>query len=72
MYLYLAQQDDFEQLPQPLLERFGPPRFVMELQLTSGSRLAREDCAQVMRNLRTQGFHLQMPPKIGARLYQGD
>ncbi|MCB1759246.1 MAG: YcgL domain-containing protein [Gammaproteobacteria bacterium] len=72
MYLYLAQQDRFEQLPQALLERFGRPRFVMQLTLVPTFRLAREDTDRVMRNLRGQGYHLQLPPKIGARLYQGD
>jgi uncharacterized protein YcgL (UPF0745 family) len=34
--------------------------------------LAREDVAQVLRNLRERGFHLQLPPKLTPDLYEGD
>jgi uncharacterized protein YcgL (UPF0745 family) len=45
-----------------LLKLFGEPVRVMELELSPARPLAREDVTQVMRNLREQGFHLQMPP----------
>lgn len=64
MYLYLAAKEGFEALPQALLDRFGPPVFLMELALHPERRLAREDVVKVMTNLDTQGFHLQMPPEI--------
>ena len=72
MYLYLPVEEAFDQVPKALLERFGTPRFVMELQLFPELNLAREDTLLVMENLRTQGFHLQMPPQIETRLYRGD
>ncbi|EGV50309.1 YcgL domain-containing protein [Candidatus Endoriftia persephone] len=72
MYLYLREQDAFEQLPEPLLKRFGRPTLVMELELNAGRQLAREDVGKVMQNLHSQGFHLQMPPRIEVDLYQGD
>jgi uncharacterized protein YcgL (UPF0745 family) len=62
MYLYLAAEADFEAVPGALLKLFGEPVRVMELELSPARPLAREDVTQVMRNLREQGFHLQMPP----------
>jgi len=72
MYLYLAQEDHFENIPKPLLDRFGQAVRVMELELHPGRDLAREDITKVMANLREQGFHLQMPPDIQVKLYRGD
>ncbi len=72
MYLYLRSEDDFSAVPQALLSRFGTPVKVMELSLTSQRTLAREDVNRVMENLRNQGFHLQMPPKLQVDLYEGD
>ena len=43
---------------------FGTPTLVMELRLHPQRALAREEIGQVMNNLRSQGFHLQMPPTI--------
>ncbi|MCU7803502.1 MAG: YcgL domain-containing protein [Candidatus Thiodiazotropha sp. (ex Lucinoma borealis)] len=72
MYLYIAQEDDFTCVPDALLERFGVPVRVMEIALSDQRKLAREDVAVVMENLRSQGFHLQIPPKIDVNLYAGD
>ena len=64
MYLYLAKEDAFDELPPALMERFGKPTLVMELELHSTRRLARENVSKVIANLKQQGFHLQMPPSI--------
>lgn len=64
MYLYLAKENDFATLPQSLMQLFGEPTLVMELDLHADRPLAREDINQVMENLRSQGFHLQMPPTL--------
>ncbi len=72
MYLYLAQEDDFENIPKPLLERFGQATLVMKIELHSGRTLAREEITKVMANLRKQGFHLQLPPDIQPHLCQGE
>jgi uncharacterized protein YcgL (UPF0745 family) len=72
MYLYLRREDDFSSVPQALLSRFGTPAKVMELTLTPQRTLAREDVNRVMENLRSQGFHLQMPPRLRVDLYEGD
>ncbi|MBK1672142.1 hypothetical protein CKO35_02265 [Ectothiorhodospira shaposhnikovii] len=60
-YLYLPKKDDFSSLPKTLLDVFGGPVFALEFELTPERRLAREDAAQVMANLKSRGFHLQMP-----------
>ena len=44
----------------------------MELELHPGKRLAREDAEQVLKNLQTSGFHLQMPPRLVPHLYHGN
>jgi len=72
MYLYLRVEDDFETVPRPLLERFGAPRLVLQLDLHAARPLAREDVIRVMSNLRRQGFHLQMPPQLQPELFEGD
>lgn len=64
LYLYLARKDDFSQVPQSLYDAMGrEPQFVMELELSSQRKLAREDVGVVMSNLQDQGFHVQMPPR---------
>ena len=72
MYLYLADEDAFDQLPAELMKRFGEPSLVMELTLHAGRPLAREDVTRVMDSLQKQGYHLQMPPKLEVKLYWGD
>lgn len=72
MYLYLAEEDAFDKVPDELLQRFGEPILVIGLELSSERRLAREDVDQVMHNLRTQGYHLQMPPQLRPDLYDGN
>jgi hypothetical protein len=72
MYLYLARQDAFEDVPQALLQRFGTPLPVMELALHPDRPLAREDVNKVIGNLRSLGYHLQMPPNLVPELYDGE
>jgi len=72
MYLYLAAEEGFDPVPEPLLERFGEPVFVMELALHEGRKLARENVVNVMRHISQQGYHLQMPPVLKPDLYHGN
>jgi len=62
LYLFVPKEGNFEKVPAPLLQGFGTPEFVMRLELTPERKLARSDAAEVIQNLQTQGFHLQMPP----------
>lgn len=71
MYLYLAREDAFEEIPEPLMQRFGTPMPVMELQLHPNRNLAREDVNKVIANLKRVGYHLQMPPNLVPELNDG-
>lgn len=72
MYVYLAKEDGLDDLPEALAARFGAAEFVMELELHADRKLARADVLKVMANLRTHGFHLQMPPDLDPDMYYGN
>ncbi|NLY58730.1 MAG: YcgL domain-containing protein [Gammaproteobacteria bacterium] len=63
MYLYVPRDKGVSELPEALLKLFGKPEHAMDLVLSEQRKLAREDILQVMHNLQTQGYHLQMPPQ---------
>ena len=62
-YIYLNQKDDFEKIPEKLLQLFGKPEFALEFELTENRNLALADAKQVIQSLSEQGYYLQMPPK---------
>lgn len=62
-YVYLAGRDDFGRIAAPLRSELGELRFVLEVALDPGRRLAREDADVVRANLVARGFHLQMQPR---------
>ena len=59
-YLYLSEKDDFSSVPDELLKVFGPPEFSFSFDLTAARELAREDAVEVLDNLASQGYHLQL------------
>lgn len=61
LYIYLAEKDDFNCLPQELIKNLGTLTFSMELTLHENRKLAKEDVKQVINNLQEKGFHLQLP-----------
>lgn len=61
-YVYLAERDAFECVPEPLRAQLGELEFVLELSLDGERRLAREDPERVRANLSSVGFHVQFPP----------
>ena len=63
-YVYLAARDDFERLPEPVRKQLGELRFVLDVALVEGRKLAVASPAVVRNNLAAQGFHLQFPPTI--------
>lgn len=63
-YVYLAERDAFDVLPDPVRAQLGELSFVLDVALTPERKLAREDAALVREKLRTQKFHLQMPPRL--------
>ena len=60
-YLYLTVKEDISRVPDALLKLLGELVHVMDLDLFPGRRLAQEDVADVLQNLRERGWHLQMP-----------
>lgn len=72
MYLYLMQQDDFDNVPAALMQRFGTPVFIMQLELSKSKKLARADARKVLKSLNESGFYLQMPPDLKPDIYHGN
>jgi uncharacterized protein len=62
-YLWLLQRDNFQVIPASLAMMLGDLRFVLEVELHADRRLPHEDVNVVTEHLRTQGWHLQLPPQ---------
>lgn len=60
MYIYLAEEDNFENIPREIYNTLGIVEFSMELDVTPETKLAREDIRTVLSNLKEHGFHLQL------------
>lgn len=65
LYLYLAEAERFDQVPEAVLQAMGRLELAMELELRPGRRLARADVARVLHELESRGFYLQLPPGSG-------
>ncbi len=63
VYLFVPEADQFDDVPQPLMQGFGEPQWVMELELEPGKQLAYTTADEVIAKLDEQGYHLQMPPR---------
>ena len=63
-YLYLAAKDDFSELPEGLLSVFGEPEFSFSFVLKADRKLIKEESAEVLKNLKSQGYHLQLQDNI--------
>ena len=62
-YVYLREREGFGLIPEPLRASLGMLDFVLEVALTPGRRLAREDAVTVRTHLADRGYHLQVPPR---------
>jgi len=60
MYIYLAEEDNFENMPKKIYDSLGIIEFSMEIELTPNKKLAREDTQTVLSNLKEHGFHIQL------------
>jgi len=72
MYLYLAVEDNFEDVPELLMAGFGKPSLIMELELSPQRPLARVNVDKVMKQLDEEGYFLQMPPNLRPDIYHGN
>lgn len=61
-YIFLPEQDAFDDIPAEVMKGFGTPEFVMELPLEPERKLARTTTEEVLANFERHGFHLQLPP----------
>ena len=62
-YLYLAEGKELEDLPEFLMEKFGPAELCLELDLSERSQLAQANIDTVRASLLQQGYYLQLPPE---------
>jgi len=60
MYIYLAEEDVFDNVPREIFNSLGIVEFSMELDIQADTKLAREDAGTVVSNLKEFGFHLQL------------
>ena len=60
MYIYLAEEDNFENMPKEIFNTLGIVEFSMELEIIADTKLAREDTSTVLNNLNKHGFHIQL------------
>ena len=60
-YLYLADGEKMESVPETLRKLIEPLEQVMELELSPERKLAQENVVEVMKQLDDQGWFLQMP-----------
>ncbi len=60
MYIYLAEEDVFDNVPREIFNSLGIVEFSMELDIQADTKLAREDAETVVGNLKEFGFHLQL------------
>ena len=60
-YLYLPEEDDMARVPEALMKMISPVERVLEFELTSDRSLALENAADVLKQIKEQGWFLQMP-----------
>lgn len=61
MYLYVDKKDDLKRVPQALLDIFGTAIPVTTMLIAADKKLARADAKQVLADISSRGFYLQMP-----------
>lgn len=61
-YLFVEKRNEFERVPEPLMEMFGTPTLVMMLPLSKRDHLGFADINKVKTELVKNGYYLQLPP----------
>ena len=62
LYLYVDKTKGFERVPPELLDKINGDKAILTLVLTPERKLARADIGQVMDDIQTKGYYLQLPP----------
>ncbi|MEM6581038.1 MAG: YcgL domain-containing protein [Pseudomonadota bacterium] len=61
-YLYVDKAQGLSEVPEALLNQFGPAESVMSMMLDENRSLARADAGEVLSSIDQLGFYLQLPP----------
>ena len=61
-YLYVPDENNFEQVPKDLLDAMGTLEFVMKIEIDEQRKLARVDAGEVIKNIADAGYFLQLAP----------
>ncbi|MCY3768789.1 MAG: YcgL domain-containing protein [Gammaproteobacteria bacterium] len=61
-YLYVTAKDNFDRVPEALIQLLGKLEFVLHTELTENRRLAQVDAETVIKQLQLTGYYLQLPP----------
>lgn len=61
-YLFVEKRNEFERVPDALMEMFGEPELVMILPLMKRDHLGFADIKKVKSELAEKGYYLQLPP----------
>ena len=67
-YLYVDFAEELSRVPAALLEQLGETTEVLALKLSRERKLARADAAEVLSQIESAGFYLQLPPPDDALL----
>lgn len=60
-YVFIPTQNPLSELPEALLKMLGQAELVMTLELTPEKKMARGTAEKILKDIKEQGFHLQMP-----------
>ena len=61
-YLFVAQKEELERVPEALLQKMGELIIVMEMDLHDEKQLLRVRGKAVLSAITAQGYYLQLPP----------
>lgn len=61
LYLFVKEQNQFDEVPDGLLAQFGKPELAMVLPLNKSQGPFRIDKQELIERLETDGYYLQMP-----------
>lgn len=64
LYVYLPELDEFSKIPDSVKKSIGDLEFALEIELHEDRKLAKENASKVINNIKSNGFHIQMPTDI--------
>lgn len=65
-YLYVNKDEDLQRVPAGLRQLLGVLEKVLEVELGGGRKLAQADAREVVAQIESCGYYLQMPPRSGS------